>query len=78
MPKHCLTCGTRHDEKWCPPEAFEVARCAACGNECIQPADVGPLIGMAHCGQCGSAEKWETRPATLDDMRKHWKGYGEK
>lgn len=74
--KHCLTCGTMH-AGWCPVEAFEVMTCYECGNACLQPCDVGSLNGVANCGQCGSKDTWNLRPATLKDMREHWTGYGE-
>jgi len=74
--KHCLTCGCTHSG-WCPPEAFVVVTCTACGNQFIQPADVGPMIGFANCGKCERSDAWETRPATRTDMYKHWRGYGD-
>jgi hypothetical protein len=74
--KHCLTCGTIH-AGWCPPEAFVVVTCYNCGNAFIQPTDVPEMNGLANCGQCGSKETWNTHPAGIEDMRKHWKGYGE-
>jgi transcription elongation factor Elf1 len=74
--KHCLTCGCTH-AGWCPPEAFNVVTCHACGNAFIQPMDVGSMMGIANCGNCGKSDAWNQRPADLNDMRKHWKGYGE-
>lgn len=77
MP-HCLTCGTNHDGEFCSPKAFILLKCK-CGNESLIPGDVlmMGLKGM-FCGQCNKDTDWTITQATLEDLKKHWKGYGEK
>ena len=75
---HCHTCGTTHRIKEpCPPESFVVLTCS-CGNENLVPGDViyMGLRGM-FCGQCNKDTEWKPKKATLEDMEKHWKGYGQ-
>ena len=75
--KHCLTCGTTHDlEKPCPPEAFGVLKCS-CGNEFLVPMDAVGFMDNGSCGQCNKENEWSVANATLDDMKRLWKGYGE-
>lgn len=75
--KHCLTCGTTHDsDNPCPPKAFGILKCC-CGNEFLVPMDAVGLMGNGSCGQCGKENEWSIANATLDDMKRLWKGYGE-
>ena len=75
MP-HCSTCGTSHDNEWCPPEAFRVIKCS-CGNEDILPCDV-LFMGLrgCYCGQCEKDTNWEVSTPTIADLKKHWPNYG--
>ncbi len=81
MITHCGTCGNKHEEEeFCSPGAFVVLFCKKCGEESLMPADAMFGIGGLVCGQCddNNGDHWGTRNANLDDMKKHWKGYGDK
>jgi N-glycosidase YbiA len=76
--KHCLTCGTTHHIKDpCPPEAFVVLTCS-CGNEDLMPGDALCMgIQGMFCGKCDKDTDWKTKLASIEDMKRLWKGYGE-
>lgn len=64
MIKHCIMCGSSHEQSEpCPPEAFSWFRCASCGRIQNMPWDAVGFMWMdgAYCG-CGAAPRdtWES------------------
>ena len=75
--KHCVVCGTTHEEtEDCPAGAFAIVRCRNCAEESLLPGDA--LFGLSdmHCA-CGSVGDYIVERATNESIVRVWPEYGK-
>lgn len=78
MVKHCLTCGTKHEENdVCPAGAFVIITCKNCTEESILPGDALFGVSSMHCC-CGAVGEYRIEQATEQSIKRVWPEYGQK